>query len=126
MGSPIETQGGFTPGPYWLSTATNGSHKVCGRNGKVICTYQAHQVEMATEHVRRLQAGHVAADRLVKDAGHDLLAALVAIHAVIQDARSNDDVDCSTEAGGYLLGDVMSDAFYAATKAIAKATGGAA
>lgn len=70
-----------------------------------------------------------AAEREARDARQlnaELLHALVGVMDVIYDARADDDVDCSTSAGGYLLGDVMGDAFQAALAAIAKAKGGAA
>ena len=51
----------------------------------------------------------------------ELLEALNAILAVIADARADDDVDCSTSVGGYMLGDVMTDAFYQAQRVVAKA-----
>jgi hypothetical protein len=58
-------------------------------------------------------------------AAPDLLAALTAVLEVVRDARGDQDCDGMSQLGGYIFGDVMSDAIDDAEKAIAKATGAA-
>lgn len=40
------------------------------------------------------------------------------IMSILRDARADADVDCSTTAGGYLLGDVMNEAFEKASSVL--------
>ncbi|MBN8968973.1 MAG: hypothetical protein J0G95_10990 [Rhizobiales bacterium] len=54
-----------------------------------------------------------------------LEAAAKVLLAVIADARADENVDCMTDAGGYICGDIMSEAIEGMRAAIAKAEGGA-
>lgn len=78
-------------GPYWVSTATNGEHHVCGRHGAVMFKYPAHQIAAATEHARRLQAGYTKADKAKRDAAPALFDALDALFASYKDLADSGD-----------------------------------
>lgn len=62
-------------GPYWVRTATNGEHHVCGRNAVTIRKYMPHQIDMASADCRKLQAGYTKAEKAIRDAASELLAA---------------------------------------------------
>lgn len=61
--------------------------------------------------------------RTLANAAPDLLAALSDVLKVVRDARDDQACDGMSQLGGYIFGDVMSDAIDDAEKAIAKATG---
>lgn len=79
---------GFTPGPYSLDTASNGEIRVQGRHAKIIARYSRDQEAMAEVHCRRLQSGHVKAERLIRDAAPELYAAVEDALAFVEDAIS--------------------------------------
>lgn len=56
-------------------------------------------------------------------AAPEMKEALEAVLKVVRDARDNQNCDASTELGGYIFGDVMSDAIDDAEAALAKAEG---
>ena len=66
----------MSDGPYWINTKTNGTHDVCGRNGKVVRNYRADQLALADADCRRLQDGFKASQRALHEAAPDLLKAL--------------------------------------------------
>lgn len=62
-------------GPYWVRTATNGKHHVCGRHGDTVRVYPADSIAMATADCKRLQAGYTAAEKRIRDAAPELVNA---------------------------------------------------
>ena len=76
---------------------------------------------VATVETDNCDAPQRCADACLIAAAPELLSALQSILRIVNDARANDEVDASTEAGGYLCGDVMSEAVEAAKAIIAKA-----
>lgn len=72
---------------------------------------------------RRLAVVSQDEDAALIAAAPALYDALMAVLEGVNGARSDEDLDCSTEVGGYLLGDVMNDALDAANAALAAARG---
>jgi len=109
------------PGPYWINTATNGEHKICGRHGKVIRTYRADQLSLADADCKQLQIGFVMADKRLRDAAGDLLASLQGYMSAVatMNAAMGDGVNVHGAIAGLLGWEDMAKA------AIARATGGA-
>lgn len=63
-------------GPYWVRTASNGEHQVCGRHGAIVRRYLPNQVQLADADCRQLQQRDAAAEKRLRDAAPAMLAAL--------------------------------------------------
>lgn len=59
-------------------------------------------------------------------AAPDMLAALNRLVNIVESIRADEECDASTQCGGYVFGDVMTDALEAANSVVSKAKGGAA
>lgn len=102
-----------TPGP-WELIHFGGPQIGHKATGEAVCTMWGDENDPADQF-------HANA-RLIA-AAPQLYEALIAVLEGVHGARADEDLDCSTDAGGYLLGDVMNDALIAADKALAKARG---
>jgi hypothetical protein len=111
--------GEHTPGPYWISTETNGSHVIKGRYGKVLFTYRADQISLADAHCRRLQKRHEADEQALYKAAPELLEALIKTEAslvTVYTAMARGDAKAGERFAG------RDPAVIAARAAIAKAS----
>ncbi|TIX28860.1 hypothetical protein [Mesorhizobium sp.] len=107
----------YSLGPYLVDYA--GGYGMVG-------IYDPSRVLLGTAHQvgdDELRIDRAEANANLFAASFEMLAALKELRRIVADAREDENVDAMTDAGGYLCGDVMSEAVEAADAAIAKAEG---
>lgn len=132
----MKSKPAFTAGP-WAATTRQGSwdwvvYSVADPNIEICQPFhdgtEFNEEGEANAHLIA-EAGTIAHEtgltpRQLAERCRELLTTLKVLLAVVKDARSDESVDAMTDAGGYLCGDVMSEAVEAAERCIVKATRG--
>lgn len=117
MGSPIEAQGGFTPGPFEIESPMDDELWIV-EDGKEAYEWRVIASLPLPSEKGDIPRKQVQANAALFKAAPDMLKALLGLHYVLATAESN--------ASGNPEWEAVSAKINAARKAIAKATGGAA